>query len=112
MENTLEKTLSPSLTAFVSALNSHDSDALAACFTENPIVWDEGRTYRGKSASKAWFETVSGKYHARLDVLEVLIQGSETILHGNVSGFDGSPIQLRYRLRIEDGKVAVLRIEV
>ena len=39
-----------------------DSEAVAACFTENAVVKDEGHTYQGRAAIKKWKADASTKY--------------------------------------------------
>ncbi|OAM89238.1 nuclear transport factor 2 family protein [Termitidicoccus mucosus] len=103
--------LTPLLAAFVAAHNRHDSAALAACFTDDALVRDEGHEYRGRPAIAAWYADVSRNYRAVLAVDEVSPLDDGAVLAGEVSGdFEGSPVRLRFRFTIEGGKIAALAI--
>ena len=103
--------LPPPAAAFVTALNRHDSGALSACFAPDAVVHDEGATHRGGPAIKAWFEDVSRKYRATLEVTDVVAGDQVIVLTADVSGhFEGSPIELYYRLTLQEGLITALRI--
>lgn len=104
-------TLPPPLAALVAAHNAHDSSAFAACFAEDAVVRDEGHFHFGRAAIQIWFEEVSRKYEAILDVTDLTTQDGEPVLHGQVTGtFDGSPLPMRYYLGVEDGLIVSLKI--
>ena len=104
-------TLPPVLAAMVAAHNAHDTAAFIACFTDEPIVRDEGQRYFGKPAVQTWFEDVTRKYDPVLNVTSMLVVDGEPVLTGRVSGkFEGSPIELRYYTAVEDGKIVALKI--
>jgi len=92
-------------------MNRHDAGAVAACFTPDAVVVDEGQTHRGEASIKAWYEDVSHRYRATLAVTEVAAEGDDVVLSGEVSGnFEGSPIELRYRLTVQQERVAAFSI--
>ncbi|MCX6954581.1 MAG: nuclear transport factor 2 family protein [Verrucomicrobia bacterium] len=98
--------------ALVAAMNGHEAAAVEACFASDAEVSDEGRTHRGGPAIRAWFEDVSRRYRATLAVTDVVVEGDDAILTGEVSGnFEGSPIELRYRLRVRSDKIAAFSVE-
>jgi hypothetical protein len=65
--------------------------AVARCFTTQAIVKDEGRTYSGLEAIRAWKTAASAKY-------------------AYTGNFPGSPVDLQYIFRLERGKIANLEI--
>ena len=104
-------TLPPILAALVAAHNTHDSVAFAACFADDAIVRDEGQKHIGRPAIRDWFEDVSRRYQAVLDVTGLTTQDGEPVLTGKISGkFDGSPIDLRYYVALDDGKIIALKV--
>jgi hypothetical protein len=104
-------TLPLPIVAMLAAHNTHDASAFAACFTDDAVVRDEGRTHIGPAAIRDWFENVSRKYKMQFHVTDLTTQDGEPVLHGNVSGeFDGSPLSMRYFLGLEDGKIVALKI--
>ena len=42
--------------------DTSDSEAVAQCFTENAVVKDEGRTFKGRAAIRQWRVDASAKY--------------------------------------------------
>lgn len=103
--------LPPILAALVAAHNAHDSAAFVDCFSEDAVLRDEGRKLLGRPAIREWFEDVSRRYRAILHVTALATKDGEPVLSGKVSGsFDGSPINLRYYLAVDDGKIVALRI--
>lgn len=104
--------LSPLLAAFVEAKNTHDSRALAALFSEDAVVQDEGQEHHGRAAIQQWIEAANTKYRLSLEVTGVQESGTETILSAFISGnFPGSPVELHYHLTIKDGKITALHVE-
>lgn len=95
----------------VAAHNAHDSAAFAACFADDAVVRDEGQKHLGRAAIRDWFETVSRKGRPVLEVTDLTTQDGEPVLGGKISGeFDGSPIDLRYYLALDEGKIVALKI--
>jgi ketosteroid isomerase-like protein len=93
----------------VETQNSFDSAAYANCFSENAIVFDEGKTHNGRKEIKQWIEKANTDYQAVMKPLEY--SENEEILKAEVSGnFPGSPIVLSYHLKLEDGLIQSLKI--
>jgi hypothetical protein len=83
------------------------TDELFASFAQ---VRDEGYTYNGLAEISAWRERVAQSYHPRYAVDAVEADGEETILTLDVSGtFPDSPIRLRQRFTIRNGKIEELQ---
>lgn len=97
---------------YVRAQNVGDGEALAACFTEDGVVRDEGRTHQGGVAIRAWAEEVREKYQVTQQVLEVNERDGETVARVHVSGtFPGSPIQLSFHFTFRGDRIASLKIQ-
>jgi len=93
----------------VQAMNN--SEAFIACFADQAVVRDEGHEHRGTDAIKTWIESAFRKYQIKLEVTDTAEHEEEKIFSARVSGtFEGSPVQLRHRLTIEDSKVTSLTI--
>jgi hypothetical protein len=104
-------TLPPILAAMVAAHNAHDPAAFTACFSEDAVVRDEGMKHCGRPAIREWFEDVSRKYRAVLNVTSLSTMDGEPVLSGQVSGdFEGSPLSLRYFLALDEGRIVALKI--
>jgi hypothetical protein len=93
----------------VETQNSFDSVAYANCFSENAVVFDEGKTHIGRKEIEHWIEKANTDYQAVMKPLEY--SENEDILKAEVSGnFPGSPIVLSYHLKLEDGLIQSLKI--
>jgi hypothetical protein len=93
----------------VKAQNNFDSAAYAECFAETAIVFDEGKTHKGKKEIENWIETANESYKAVMEPIEY--SSSKQILKAEISGsFPGSPLVLNYQFDIKDDKIHSLRI--
>lgn len=95
----------------IAAQDKYDSKAFAETFSETAVVYDEGKTYRGKKEIRNWNETTNAKYRTKYKPLEALTEDGKVTLTIKVSGtFDGSPIVLKYNFEVKDGKIISLKI--
>ena len=102
-------TLPEPLAAYFAA--EHNPEALAQCFTAQAVVRDEGHTYKGIDAIKAFMAAASAKYSATSVPFSLEGEDGFQVVRANVTGnFPGSPIELSYRFRLESGLIAQLEI--
>jgi len=96
---------------FFQAHNSGRTENFLDLFAEDAVVADENHEYRG-GAIRAWLEDAIAKFrplHGEIRGLEVV--DGRTVAIAEVSGsFPGSPVELRYRFALRDGKIAALNI--
>ncbi|MEA5402865.1 hypothetical protein VB776_08065 [Arcicella sp. DC2W] len=91
------------------AQNNFDSVAYANCFSETAVVFDEGKTHKGKTEIQQWIEKANDEYQAVMKPLEYSL--TEEVLEAEVSGnFPGSPIVLSYHFKLKDGLIESLKI--
>ncbi|HZF83852.1 MAG TPA: nuclear transport factor 2 family protein [Burkholderiaceae bacterium] len=89
----------------------HHPEALARCFTAQAVMKDDGHTYTGVDAIKAFMAEASAKYGATSVPFSVEREDGFQLVRANVTGnFPGSPIVLSYRFRLERGLIASLEI--
>lgn len=99
------------VTDLVQAQDNFDSAAYANCFTETAVVFDEGKTYNGKTEIKDWNERSNKEYQTKMEILETFTEDETIILRANVSGaFDGSPITLKFHFKMVNDKISELKI--
>jgi len=92
---------------YVKAENSGDVEALSECFAPDATVRDEGHTYKGLAAIKAWKAQTKKKYNHSVTPLEI----DGTALKAKLAGdFPGSPVTLEFRFALEGGKIVTLEI--
>ncbi|WP_207424610.1 nuclear transport factor 2 family protein [Desertivirga brevis] len=95
----------------VEAQNNFDSVAYANCFSEEAVVFDEGKSHKGRKEIQHWIEDANERYEATMEPVSFDDKEPQSILKVNVSGnFDGSPIVLSYRLEIADNLIQSLKI--
>ncbi|RZL10478.1 MAG: nuclear transport factor 2 family protein [Rubrivivax sp.] len=93
------------------AADRQNPESLARCFTAQATVKDEGRTHTGVAAIKAWKAAASNQYTYTVEPFASQAEEGGQVVHGRVSGnFPGSPVDLRYRFRLERGLIASLEI--
>jgi hypothetical protein len=85
--------------------------AVSLCFNENAVVKDEGHTYKGRDAIQAWKTDVSAKYQYTTEPFAYEEKDGKILVTSHVAGnFPGSPIDIRYSFKLEDGKIESLEI--
>lgn len=93
------------------AADQRSADAIARCFTAQAVVKDEGRTYTGLDAIKAWKEAASAAYTYTSEPFAMEQKDGSYVVTSRLTGnFPGSPLDLRYRFRLERGLIASLEI--
>jgi hypothetical protein len=93
----------------VKTQNNFDSAAYAKCFTATAVVFDEGKTHRGRKEIENWIAKANKAYQATMKPLGY--SENEQALRTEVSGtFPGSPITLTYYYEFEDGLIQSLKI--
>lgn len=102
-------TLPEPIAAYFAA--EHSPEALARCFTAQAVMKDEGHTYKGVDAIKAFMAEASARYSATSVPFALEREDGFQLVRANVTGnFPGSPIVLSYRFRLERGLIASLEI--
>ena len=91
--------------------DTSDSEAVAQCFTENAVVKDEGRTFKGRAAIRQWKADASAKYQYTCEPFVCERRDGQVIVTSRLTGnFPGSPVNLRFVFRLEGDKIASLKI--
>jgi ketosteroid isomerase-like protein len=97
------------ITDLAQAQNNFDSLAYSNCFSETAVVFDEGRTHKGKKEIQQWIKNANEEYQTAMKPIEY--SEIKEILKAEVSGnFPGSPIVLTYHLKLKDGLIQSLKI--
>jgi hypothetical protein len=103
-------TLPEPIAAYFAA--EHNPEALARCFTAQAVMKDDGHTYTGVDAIKAFMAEASAKYSATTEPFALEREDGCQVVQAKVTGnFPGSPIDLSYRFRLERGLIASLEIK-
>ncbi len=101
------------IAAYFAADRQKNAEAVARCFTAHAVVKDEGHTHSGTDAIKAWKAAASTKYTYTTEPFALQQDDGHQVVTSRVEGnFPGSPVDLRYRFRLERGLIASLEITV
>jgi hypothetical protein len=88
-------------------------DAVVACFTDEAVVKDEGKTHVGHEAIRNWKAGSTKKYSYTVEPFYIAIENGKTLVTSHVVGdFPGSPVDLRYFFVLSDAKIAELEITI
>src|SRR5258706_5694863 len=97
--------------AFLAIEEVKDVEALSRCFTEDGIVHDEGRDYRGRDSIRQWKQEVDTKYRYILQTVNAQTHGDEVTVRARLTGeFPGSPVELDHIFTLSNDKIASLEI--
>lgn len=97
--------------AYFDAERRNDADAVAALFSTDAIVKDEGATHRGASAIRNWWGAAKEKTQHVTAPLDLAARGEQISVCALVSGdFPNSPVTLDFAFTLQDGKIAELEI--
>jgi len=107
----MKKPILPEPIAAYFAADLQTPDALARCFAPQAVVKDEGHTYTGVDAIKAWKAGASRKYQYTTEPYAIKTEERSHVVLSRVAGnFPGSPVDLQYRFQLERGLIASLEI--
>lgn len=93
------------------AQEKYDTLAFSECFSDDAVVFDEGKTYHGKKEIRQWNEITNAKYKTKYEPLEISTNGDEIEMTAKISGtFDGSPAIIKYHFETKHDKIILLKI--
>lgn len=99
--------------AYFDATNAGNADAVAAVFTSDGEVRDEGGTHRGRVAIAVWAGDTIGRYRMQADPLTAAGAGGRHRVTARVSGtFPGSPLVFTYQFDLASDAVQALEISL
>lgn len=89
-----------------------DPAALAACFTPDGTVQDEGATYVGRSEIVAWREGAAGRWTYTTEITGMSATGADRYrVDAHLEGdFPGGAADLAFDFTVRDGLIASLAI--
>ena len=89
------------------------ADAVVACFTDEAVVKDEGKTHVGLEAIRRWKAGSVKKYSYTVEPFLIATENGKTLVTSHLVGdFPGSPVDLRYFFVLADAKIAELEITI
>ncbi len=96
---------------YLAADKAHDTGMFALCFTDDALVHDEVRDYRGIDAITAWKKETQTKYKYVIKPLDASVSENAVKLRARLTGdFPGSPADLDFTFTLANDKIASLEI--
>jgi hypothetical protein len=103
--------LPPSIALYISAANQGATQSVKDCFTEDAMVKDEGKTFRGIEEIQEWIADTKARYRHTIEPLAVRHEGLSTIVTSRLTGtFPGSPIEVPFKFTLRNSQIARLEI--
>ncbi|HVG52417.1 MAG TPA: nuclear transport factor 2 family protein [Xanthobacteraceae bacterium] len=103
--------IASNIAAYFDASNARDAKKVAACFTPDAVVVDEGHERKGIPAILEWKDWAEKKYQPVSEVLGSEDAAGKTVVQSRVSGtFPGSPVVLKFEFTLEGGKIVRLQV--
>lgn len=95
---------------FVDGWQGRDADKVAALFTDDAVVSDEGRTHRGATEIRGWIDGSINLFTTRLTFLGAREAGDMVGASYRLEGdFPGGVVDLEYQFRLDaDGRIRQL----
>jgi SnoaL-like domain len=104
-------TLPSAVQDFFSGKNARNLPLALSGFSPDPVVKDEHHEYIGRDAIAEWLNSSTAQYDDQVAVQGSEADGTDVVVLGEVSGtFPGSPIVLRFRFAMAEGKISELAI--
>jgi hypothetical protein len=89
----------------------YDQNMLAECFTENAVLYDEGKEFHGRNAIKEHIVGTNKTFQVKEEIKHAVTQKDEIVVTTIVSGtFEGSPCALAYHFKLENRMISCLNI--
>lgn len=100
------------IATYQSAHDARDTDVALATFTADARVVDDGREHVGTDAVRAWLGTEAAQYTFTRTLVDAVPEGDDRWLVVNhlEGDFPGGEVDLRYRFRLVDDRIAELVI--
>ena len=99
------------LATYFAAANAANTPKAALCFALDAVVVDEAQPRKGTAEIAAWIAESHAAYDYTATPTAIAETGGVTRVTATVAGnFPGSPIDLDYLFRIQEGKIRHLEI--
>lgn len=99
------------IATYFAADRERDGSAIAALFTTDATVRNEGHSYTGHDTIREWQAEAASKFNYVTEPISVVEQAGVTIVTAQLNGdFPGSPATLRYAFALRGPRIAALEI--
>jgi hypothetical protein len=107
----MNEILPSAIQSYFSGKNARDFALAASGFSSSAVVKDEGHDHQGSEAIRKWIGATTAKYDDRAEVRAVSSNGANVDVTAEIRGkFPVSPIVLRFKFTLDDGRISRLEI--
>ncbi|MBB2946489.1 hypothetical protein FB565_006257 [Actinoplanes lutulentus] len=105
--------LPATITTYLPAQDSQDSNTAIGAFAADAVVIDDGHTYRGRDEILAWLNKSSGEYSYTTEFAGATGDGGSgwDVVQHLEGNFPGGSVDLHYRFTLEGDAITRLVIE-
>jgi hypothetical protein len=105
--------LPPTITDYLTAHATGDTDTAITRFTDDAAVIDDGKTYHGTADIHTWLDRSAGEYTYTIELIaaEKIDDEHYTAINHLEGDFPRGVVDLHYRFTLRDGRIARLVIE-
>ncbi|RXZ81064.1 nuclear transport factor 2 family protein [Paenibacillaceae bacterium] len=98
---------------FFQASNGHHTEAMLACFTDDAVIRDDNRIFKGAAAITGWSDKEYIGAKVQITILSCSSRGTELIVSTEVNGnYPECPYYFDYTFTIEAGLIKKLQISM
>ncbi|MFI5611717.1 nuclear transport factor 2 family protein [Amycolatopsis sp. NPDC051903] len=114
MSETIDTRALPAvITTYLTVDQARDLDPALACYTDDAVVTDEGRTHRGKHEIRNWLNRAASRYTYTTTLVAAHHVDNEhyVAVHHLQGDFPGGVVDLRLQFTLDGDRIAELVIE-
>ncbi|MEV6925619.1 nuclear transport factor 2 family protein [Dactylosporangium sp. NPDC051485] len=103
----------PAIATYLTAHNARDVDSAIASYATDAVVHDEGRSYHGRDAIRAWLTGAAAEYTYTTELISATRLDEERYdLVQHLEGdFPGGVVDLHFRFTLRGSSIVLLAIE-
>jgi uncharacterized protein (TIGR02246 family) len=113
MAEYVDKTAADVISRYFTAQSARDFETLVGLFTDDGVVADEGKIWRGKSGIREWRDKAASAYQYTTQVLQVHEDDEDeyTALVRLEGNFPGGIVELEYHFALKGDLIRTLEID-
>lgn len=105
------------ITGYFEATDRGDAEAMVACFADDAVVVDEGRTHRGRAEIRRWRDEVATAIEYTVEILDVESDEARSenpdgyVVTARIEGnFPGNVVDVKFRFQLRHELIQHLEI--
>ncbi len=99
------------IVTYQTAHDRRDASTALASFTENAVVEDDGKTYRGREEVEHWLNAAASEFTYTRTLLSAEETDDGWLVMNHIEGdFPGGQVDLRYAFKLDGDRIEQLTI--